>query len=69
MQYIGDTKSGRLVGTDQFGNRYYENMNPREEVPGTLSFGSFFDVYGAHMLCALAVVTAGLIMHSDTRLG
>ncbi|KAJ3491423.1 hypothetical protein NLI96_g709 [Meripilus lineatus] len=34
LQYIGDAKSGRLVGTDQFGNRYYENMNAEEEVPG-----------------------------------
>lgn len=52
MWYIGDAKSGRLVGTDQcvlhvlalplvahharsFGNRYYENTNGEEEVPGT----------------------------------
>jgi NADH dehydrogenase (ubiquinone) 1 alpha subcomplex subunit 12 len=51
MQYIGDAKSGRFVGRDQyvfplahlpglcrtlgrFGNRYYENLNPREEIPG-----------------------------------
>ncbi|TFL05548.1 NDUFA12-domain-containing protein [Pterulicium gracile] len=34
MQYIGDAKSGRLVGTDQLGNRYYENYNGEEEVPG-----------------------------------
>jgi len=34
MQYIGDAKSGVLVGKDQFGNRYYENMNAEEEVPG-----------------------------------
>ncbi|KII95912.1 hypothetical protein PLICRDRAFT_97459 [Plicaturopsis crispa FD-325 SS-3] len=34
MQYIGDAKSGRHVGTDRFGNRYFENLNPREEIPG-----------------------------------
>jgi NADH dehydrogenase (ubiquinone) 1 alpha subcomplex subunit 12 len=34
MQYIGDAKSGRFVGADQFGNRYFENLNPEEEVPG-----------------------------------
>ncbi|KAF8735663.1 hypothetical protein AX14_001718 [Amanita brunnescens Koide BX004] len=34
MQYIGDAKAGRLVGADQFGNRYFENLNPEEEVPG-----------------------------------
>ncbi|KIY45917.1 NDUFA12-domain-containing protein [Fistulina hepatica ATCC 64428] len=31
---IGDSKSGRFVGMDQFGNRYFENTNAREEVPG-----------------------------------
>jgi NADH dehydrogenase (ubiquinone) 1 alpha subcomplex subunit 12 len=34
MQYIGDAKSGRLVGTDQFGNRYFENLHAEEEIPG-----------------------------------
>ncbi|KAG7096672.1 hypothetical protein E1B28_004086 [Marasmius oreades] len=34
MQYIGDAKSGRLVGTDAFGNRYFENMDATEEIPG-----------------------------------
>jgi len=34
MQYIGDAKSGRFVGIDQFGNRYFENYNAEEEVPG-----------------------------------
>ncbi|OSD04318.1 NDUFA12-domain-containing protein [Trametes coccinea BRFM310] len=34
MQYIGDAKSGRFVGADQFGNRYFENTNPEEEIPG-----------------------------------
>jgi len=34
MQYIGDAKSGRLVGTDFFGNRYFENLNAEEEIPG-----------------------------------
>nr|OQO21143.1 hypothetical protein B0A51_09422 [Rachicladosporium sp. CCFEE 5018] len=31
MQYIGDTKAGVLVGTDQTGNKYYENN--AEELP------------------------------------
>ncbi|KZS97602.1 NDUFA12-domain-containing protein [Sistotremastrum niveocremeum HHB9708] len=34
MQYIGDAKSGRFVGMDEFGNRYFENMNAEEEIPG-----------------------------------
>jgi len=34
MNYIGDAKSGRYVGMDHFGNRYYENLNGEEEVPG-----------------------------------
>jgi len=34
MQYIGDAKSGTFVGQDQFGNRYFENLNECEEVPG-----------------------------------
>ncbi|KAG6813464.1 hypothetical protein H0H92_010798 [Tricholoma furcatifolium] len=34
MQYIGDAKSGTYVGKDQFGNRYFENTNQEEEVPG-----------------------------------
>ncbi|RXW25787.1 hypothetical protein EST38_g76 [Candolleomyces aberdarensis] len=34
LQYIGDAKSGTFVGADQFGNRYYENRNGEEEVPG-----------------------------------
>ncbi|KAI0091902.1 NDUFA12-domain-containing protein [Irpex rosettiformis] len=34
MQYIGDAKSGTFKGKDQFGNRYFENMNPEEEIPG-----------------------------------
>lgn len=25
LNYIGDTKAGTLVGTDVFGNKYYEN--------------------------------------------
>lgn len=28
---IGDTKAGTLIGTDRFGNKYYENME--EELP------------------------------------
>ncbi|KZV64011.1 NDUFA12-domain-containing protein [Peniophora sp. CONT] len=34
MMYIGDAKAGTLVGKDQFGNRYFENLNPDDEVPG-----------------------------------
>ncbi|CAE6448491.1 unnamed protein product [Rhizoctonia solani] len=34
MWYIGDAKSGRFVGADKFGNRYFENTNPEEELPG-----------------------------------
>jgi len=34
LQYIGDAKSGRFVGMDQFGNKYFENRNGEEEVPG-----------------------------------
>jgi len=34
MQYIGDAKSGTYVGQDQFGNRYFENLNQYEEIPG-----------------------------------
>ncbi|KHN98404.1 NADH:ubiquinone oxidoreductase, 17.2kDa subunit [Metarhizium album ARSEF 1941] len=30
MLYIGDTKYGRLVGTDRAGNKFFENM---EELP------------------------------------
>lgn len=28
----GDTKAGTLIGTDKFGNKYYENM--ADELPG-----------------------------------
>ncbi|KAF9647043.1 NDUFA12-domain-containing protein [Thelephora ganbajun] len=34
MQYIGDAKYGVLKGTDQFGNKYFENLDPEDEVPG-----------------------------------
>ncbi|KAK3325968.1 NADH ubiquinone oxidoreductase subunit NDUFA12-domain-containing protein [Apodospora peruviana] len=30
LQYIGDTKAGVLMGTDKFGNKYYEN---NDELP------------------------------------
>jgi len=32
--YIGDAKFGEEVGRDQFGNRYFQNYNAEEEVPG-----------------------------------
>ena len=31
---INDAKAGTHVGTDQFGNRYFENLAYGEEVPG-----------------------------------
>ncbi|OJD38941.1 nadh-ubiquinone oxidoreductase subunit [Diplodia corticola] len=31
MQYIGDTKAGALIGTDRYGNKYFENL--AEELP------------------------------------
>ncbi|OQE16995.1 hypothetical protein PENSTE_c022G03889 [Penicillium steckii] len=31
MKYIGDTKAGTLIGTDRYGNKYFENMT--EELP------------------------------------
>ncbi|KDQ64931.1 hypothetical protein JAAARDRAFT_28591 [Jaapia argillacea MUCL 33604] len=34
LNYIGDAKFGRLIGQDQFGNRYFENLNPLDELPG-----------------------------------
>ncbi|KZT54517.1 NDUFA12-domain-containing protein [Calocera cornea HHB12733] len=34
MWYIGDAKHGKLMGEDQFGNKYYENLNPEQETPG-----------------------------------
>ncbi|KZT27027.1 NDUFA12-domain-containing protein [Neolentinus lepideus HHB14362 ss-1] len=34
MWYIGDAKYGKCVGQDQFGNKYYENLNPEDELPG-----------------------------------
>jgi NADH dehydrogenase (ubiquinone) 1 alpha subcomplex subunit 12 len=37
MQYIGDVKAGTFVGSDQFGNRYFENLNAEQEVPGRFS--------------------------------
>ncbi|WOO83943.1 NADH dehydrogenase [ubiquinone] 1 alpha subcomplex subunit N7BM [Vanrija pseudolonga] len=34
MTYIGDAKYGTHVGTDQFGNRYFQQYDAREELPG-----------------------------------
>ncbi|ELU41665.1 NAD dehydrogenase [Rhizoctonia solani AG-1 IA] len=39
MWYIGDAKSGRFVGGNRFGNRYFENTNAEEELPGV--YGHF----------------------------
>lgn len=33
MQNIGDTKAGKLIGTDMLGNKYFENLE--EELPRT----------------------------------
>lgn len=33
MRKLGDTKAGTLIGTDKFGNKYYENM--ADELPCT----------------------------------
>ncbi|KIM45949.1 hypothetical protein M413DRAFT_441005 [Hebeloma cylindrosporum] len=41
MQYIGDAKSGTYVGKDQFGNRYFENRNAEEEIPGRHRWADF----------------------------
>jgi hypothetical protein len=34
LRRAGDTKAGTLIGTDRYGNKYYENMEelPRESV-------------------------------------
>ncbi|KAK4689520.1 NADH dehydrogenase (ubiquinone) 1 alpha subcomplex subunit 12, partial [Tremellales sp. Uapishka_1] len=34
MTYIGTAKQGRLVGTDKFGNRYFENNDWTQVQPG-----------------------------------
>ncbi|KAF9057478.1 hypothetical protein BJ165DRAFT_1420670 [Panaeolus papilionaceus] len=44
MQYIGDAKSGTYVGKDQFGNRYFENRNGEEEIPGRHRWVDFAQV-------------------------
>ncbi|TVY28608.1 NADH dehydrogenase [ubiquinone] alpha subcomplex subunit [Lachnellula hyalina] len=31
MQHIGDTKAGALIGTDRYGNKFFENLE--EELP------------------------------------
>jgi NADH:ubiquinone oxidoreductase subunit len=31
MMYIGDTKAGTLIGVDELGNKYFENLE--EELP------------------------------------
>ncbi|KAG6333890.1 hypothetical protein ID866_5203 [Astraeus odoratus] len=47
MQYIGDAKAGTLVGMDQFGNKYYENLNPDDEVPGRHRWVDFAQHYNS----------------------
>ncbi|KAJ9095025.1 hypothetical protein QFC21_005818 [Naganishia friedmannii] len=34
MTYIGDAKYGKCVGKDQFGNKYFENLDWTKEIPG-----------------------------------
>ncbi|CED82174.1 ndufa12-domain-containing protein [Phaffia rhodozyma] len=34
MLYLCDAKSGDFVGKDRFGNKYFQNYNPEEEIPG-----------------------------------
>ncbi|EGO01610.1 Ndufa12, NADH:ubiquinone oxidoreductase 17,2kD [Serpula lacrymans var. lacrymans S7.3] len=45
MQYIGDAKAGTYVGKDQFGNRYYENLNPEDEILGRHRWVDFAQHY------------------------
>jgi len=47
LQTIGDAKSGRLVGVDQFGNRYFENLNWKEEIPGRHRWVDFAQHYNS----------------------
>ncbi|KAF9571790.1 hypothetical protein EC968_010661 [Mortierella alpina] len=45
LNNIGDTKVGTLVGTDKFGNKYYENLNESYGRTRWIEFGkqdSFF---------------------------
>ena len=43
MNGIGDIKYGELVGTDRFGNRYYENTS-EDEIHSRCQFLCFFAV-------------------------
>ncbi|KAI6033988.1 hypothetical protein PISMIDRAFT_313650 [Pisolithus microcarpus 441] len=45
MQNIGDAKAGALAGIDQFGNKYYENLNPDDEIPGRHRWVDFAQHY------------------------
>ncbi|KAI6047050.1 hypothetical protein EDC04DRAFT_2597322 [Pisolithus marmoratus] len=45
MQNIGDAKAGTLAGIDQFGNKYYENLNPDDEIPGRHRWVDFAQHY------------------------
>ncbi|EIM85527.1 NDUFA12-domain-containing protein [Stereum hirsutum FP-91666 SS1] len=45
MQGIGDVKAGRFVGKDQFGNRYFENLDGFQEVPGRHRWVDFSQHY------------------------
>jgi len=51
---IGDTKAGKLVGTDRTGNKYYENLE--DELP-CMCFEK------------LVQMTAGLLFHSADQMG
>jgi NADH dehydrogenase (ubiquinone) 1 alpha subcomplex subunit 12 len=41
-------RQGSTAATDSFGNRYYENLNAKEEVPGELYMTTMLivDIYG-----------------------
>ena len=45
-RYVGDAKFGKHVGTDQFGNRFFENVEYGEEVPGELGRIAWADMAG-----------------------
>ncbi|KAF8911856.1 NADH ubiquinone oxidoreductase subunit NDUFA12-domain-containing protein [Mucidula mucida] len=45
LQYIGDAKSGTYIGKDQFGNKYFENRNAEEEIPGRHRWVDFSQHY------------------------
>jgi hypothetical protein len=71
-RYIGDAKHGRLVGTDSLGNKYFENYNPYEEVPGTSElWESEVDIWTAgsdarHRIASDRILLVDLCFRSST---